>query len=988
MSKIKKLSITLISAIICIMSAFVFVGCKDNSKYSKLYVFSTEGGSVQINDLEERVKFGDEGSKFFSFKEESSVHLKAIAEEGYSFVKWEYSDNLEEEYDTFSLNAEIDLIMDEDIISIKAIFEQSAPSHYTINYTNGAGYNVVLQEGYSTTVEPNGTFSFKVNVLEGYNAETLSVKINDETLLPVDGVYSISNINEDKTITVDVKKYTYNITITNGTGYTIVAESGYTTNNVEYGSTYKFKVQLDELYNNSDIAVKAKSENGETTDLYANSNIYSLQVKQNCEIWVEGVEINTYEVSLPNITDVDIKITDTTITVSNGKAIVKQNDSLSFTVTTSNSEVDLSNITVELDGKTLSPNSGIYTINNITKNVTITITNVKYVTYSVSENDDKFSISATSGSLETTKGGAISFRVTIATGYKKGSAFKVYANGTELTAVNEIYTISNITANVTITASGIEVQTYTISLPTNSAYNVEISSGYSTTVEYGKEFKFTVTMNEGYNTNIVVKANGTTLTASGGEYTISNIVNNVTITVENVSLIKYKVTIPTSSAYTITASSGYSTSVEYGKDFKFEIELKEGYTKTSSFAIKSNGIALTEDGGVYTISNIKQNIQITVEGVEIISYNIILPTSEMFTLNVAEGYTTSVVYGANFKFTITINDGYVTGNKFSIKSNGTTLTASDDVYTISNIKQEIQVTVEGVGEPLVVSIPIATEYTINAVSGYKSTVIAGDDFKFTLTIKDGYIKTSDFAVKAGSETLIEENGVYTISNISSNLQILVEGVVKAVVVTFVQPTSDSAMILYNDQQVTTANIAPNSDLIFKVKIETSLKDKYGILIKVQDYQIDTVASTVDGDYTIIEHSMSNVSIDIEISIYISSAYFYSMDYSDTDTYAEDLSNAVSSIEFTFNMLDMPQNGIDGSEVEVTINEINITTLKAVIDSINEVLQDGGNKLDSICDGDVEFIKVNYNTDGTYYLTFNWSVLDLSEGVATITWINK
>ena len=75
------------------------------------------------------------------------------------------------------------------------------------------------------------------------------------------------------------------------------------------------------------------------------------------------------------------------------------------------------------------------------------------------------------------------------------------------------------------------VVTYTVTLPVVEGALIEATG--STTVTAGNSFSFTITVKEGYDaTNMVVKANGTTLTPdASGRYTITNVSSNVIVTV-------------------------------------------------------------------------------------------------------------------------------------------------------------------------------------------------------------------------------------------------------------------------------------------------------------------------------------------------------------------------------------------------------------------------------------------------------------------------
>jgi len=92
-------------------------------------------------------------------------------------------------------------------------------------------------------------------------------------------------------------------------------------------------------------------------------------------------------------------------------------------------------------------------------------------------NNVGFSVRATS-SPTVTAGGEFSFKLNIYDDYKKGENFKVLANGVELTSSGDTYTITNITANQTVTVEGVVEKTLaeknvTVNAPAGSV----VSSG-------------------------------------------------------------------------------------------------------------------------------------------------------------------------------------------------------------------------------------------------------------------------------------------------------------------------------------------------------------------------------------------------------------------------------------------------------------------------------------------------------------------------------
>lgn len=77
----------------------------------------------------------------------------------------------------------------------------------------------------------------------------------------------------------------------------------------------------------------------------------------------------------------------------------------------------------------------------------------------------------------------------------------------------------------------------------------------------------------------------------------------------------YPVTLPRGNGYTLTPENGSKSPVTEGENYSFKITLDDNYKKDASFAVKANGIALTETNGIYTIKSITTAQTVTVEGV-------------------------------------------------------------------------------------------------------------------------------------------------------------------------------------------------------------------------------------------------------------------------------------------------------------------------------------------------------------------------------------
>ena len=172
------------------------------------------------------------------------------------------------------------------------------------------------------------------------------------------------------------------------------------------------------------------------------------------------------------------------------------------------------------------------------------------------------------------------------------------------------------TGNITLYASW-EIITFSITVPTSSDY--KISYVGSTTVNYGSNFEFTITVDKMYDINkVIVKSNGVALTKSNEKYVIENITENQTISVKGIEKNSYNVTIPQGDGFTLTSSSN---TVAYGESVTFTFTLDEAYSQ-SEYTIKQNGSVVTLTNNQFTIESVTSDINITVEGVKKNTYSV------------------------------------------------------------------------------------------------------------------------------------------------------------------------------------------------------------------------------------------------------------------------------------------------------------------------------------------------------------------------------
>ena len=79
----------------------------------------------------------------------------------------------------------------------------SAPTTYTVTLQGGTGYTIAATGGSKSPVNAGGSFSFTVTPSSGYTrGNGFAVKANGTTLTSNNGVYTISNINANQTVSV------------------------------------------------------------------------------------------------------------------------------------------------------------------------------------------------------------------------------------------------------------------------------------------------------------------------------------------------------------------------------------------------------------------------------------------------------------------------------------------------------------------------------------------------------------------------------------------------------------------------------------------------------------------------------------------------------------------------------------------------------------------------------------------------------------------
>lgn len=233
----------------------------------------------------------------------------------------------------------------------------------------------------------------------------------------------------------------------------------------------------------------------------------------------------------------------------------------------------------------------------------------------------------------------------------------------------------------------------------------------------------------------------------------------------------YSVSIPSGEGYTVVGEA----SVKEGEDYSFQVNIANGYNGTD-MVVKVNGNTVVKTGNAYVVNSVSGNLVITVTGVKKNApdtYTVTLPSGNGFT---ASGETT-VTAGSNYSFTVTVATGYDVST-LVVKNGEATLTATSTegnvvTYTINNVQSNITLTATIAKLKFSVTLPTGEGY---AVVG-ESEAVYGEDYTFTVNAVAGY-SVKDAVVKSGDVTLTGVNGTYTVANVTANVVITVENVVK------------------------------------------------------------------------------------------------------------------------------------------------------------------------------------------------------------------
>ncbi|WP_455634436.1 C10 family peptidase [Parabacteroides sp.] len=405
------------------------------------------------------------------------------------------------------------------------------------------------------TVAHGDPLAFKLVPNEGYNLpEAIEVKMagkvliasEDYTYNKVDGTVSIATVTGKVEVTAEAVLRQYDVKLN-----LIALTSNFTAGKIGHGLV--LEMQLSVVSNDFQLPKKitVKMNDQEFSDYkYENGWLYIGAGKIIGPISITAEAVKSYPVS-DNTENLTI----------DGLENVVEGETFTTTLNAASGYHLPYAISVIMGGRPL--NAGEYTYDRQTGKIEIPNVSGPISIVAKGVEDGKFEVVLNLTNLASdpasfepqAKDTKIELTLKPSSGYELPGSVIVEMGETTLVAGTDYaydrstgkFTLEKITGTLVITASGSRIPdptpdpdptptptTYTVTLPV--VEGAVITAAGSTTVEEGKSFSFTVDVKEGYKAdNLVVKANGTTLTPdANGRYTIANIRSNVVVTVSGI----------------------------------------------------------------------------------------------------------------------------------------------------------------------------------------------------------------------------------------------------------------------------------------------------------------------------------------------------------------------------------------------------------------------------------------------------------------------
>jgi len=709
--------------------------------------------------------------------------------------------------------------------TVSVTFEAIPPTTYSLTITS-SGNGSVAYDGMTIrnmtdalSLNAGSTFTMSFVPDNGYRLGSVKVNGVDVTSSVVNNQYTINSISQNTTVSVTFEVMStptsissINVTSVTYDKATIVVTLGGDLDDIQDNVVFSYGTSENSL-NRSVTGSKATTITINLSGLTQNTNYFlKVTIPKTAGGQLESEVISFKTLTIPTCS-LTITSSGNGSVAYDGMTIRNMTDALSLNAGSSltmsfvpDSGYRLSSVKVNGVDVTSSVTNNQYTINNISKNTTVSVTfeAIPPTSYSLSitvSGGGKVTclgntvIGGATKSFTVDNGSSATLTLTPNSGYRVKS---VVVNGTDVTAsvVNNKYTISDINKNTTVsvTFEVIPPNTYTLTIlssggGTISRNGIMVYSTNKFDVDEGTSHTLTFTPNSGYRLKSVV-VNGVDVTASvvNNQYTIINISQNTTVSVTYETIPQYTLSLVASGngdvkykSITIRNKSQEWVNIPEGYSLTFELIPDEGYRVAS---VKENNKDVTSSivDNLYTVSNIKEDKQLEV------LFEVVPPTTYSLSITSSTGgsvaYAGNTISGTTKSYTVNVGTSttlaFTPNSGYRLKSvvvNGVDVTASvvNNQYTIGGISQNTTVSVTfEVIPPTTYILSITANGSGNVLySGYSIygtrnfTVNEKTSHTITFTPNSGY-RLKSVVVNGVDVTANVVNNQYTVSNISQN----------------------------------------------------------------------------------------------------------------------------------------------------------------------------------------------------------------------------
>lgn len=169
------------------------------------------------------------------------------------------------------------------------------------------------------------------------------------------------------------------------------------------------------------------------------------------------------------------------------------------------------------------------------------------------------------------------------------------------------------------------------------------------------------------------------------------------------------------------------STVLHGESVSFSIVANFGYNIENA-VIYVNSQEILPNNNLYTISNINSYINITIENIELLQFNI--SSINGISLNIVDELEYYTVFDT-IQFTYNIDVGYEELENFALTTNSGVLSNNNDIYSLSGFTNDIEMGAEGLGVIGCRLIYDSDLFTIN-ITNPKEKYFIGDEIVFTI----------------------------------------------------------------------------------------------------------------------------------------------------------------------------------------------------------------------------------------------------------------